>query len=412
MSELLSNIRVLEFGQLLAAGSVGMYLADVGADVIKIESPFLGDYGREIGGVIRPHVSVGHVQRNKNKRSVALDLRNAEGREIFWRILDTADVFLDGTVAGSAEKLGIGYEQQRQHKPDIVYCSYSGFGSTGPYAAIPTHGVMMGALAAQEPHTPGDDGLMHPSSDVSVTRAGGEPTAAGALTAAFGISSALVQRLTTGKGCRLDIAGSDAVVKQAWVRVTMELNGHLVSRNLGAPKRAGEWKGARYHFYETRDGKVILFCAIEPKFWAHFIDAVARPDLAGIGAGGLVDYADEDQELVIELQSLFRTRDERDWVRLAADHDFPLGPAPRALQEMMDDPHVQARGMIFEADFPEVGPFKYISSAVKVDGQSNDEIRVQAPTLGRHTAEVLHGLGVKSHDLDRLEREKVILTGS
>src|SRR3954447_23161162 len=182
--QLLDGVRVLESAQLFNGDTLGVLLADLGADVIKVESPFRGDYLRDFLGQVQPHYSPAHLQVNKNKRSLALDLRGERGREIFFRLLQTADVFVDGNASNALDKLGIGYEQQRAVKPDIVYCQYSGFGSTGPYAPIPTHGQMMNAAGGAVPLKMCDDGLVRYDRSPQFFNglaSGGEGTAAGAV---------------------------------------------------------------------------------------------------------------------------------------------------------------------------------------------------------------------------------------
>ena len=220
MSDLLAGVRVIESAMLFNGDTVGAHLGDLGADVIKVEGPPVGDYLRHFLGQVAPGYSPAHIQINRNKRSIGLDLRSDAGREVFWRLLATADVFVDGNAADACEKLGIGYEAQRAHKPDIVYCQYSGYGATGPYSAIPTHGQMMDALAGAMPMAMGDDGFMHPAphaGPLSGMNTGGEGTAAGAIHAAFHVAAALVQRSRTGAGRvhrhrrhrRRDLAGVD-----------------------------------------------------------------------------------------------------------------------------------------------------------------------------------------------------------
>ena len=256
MSDLLSGIRVLESAALYNGDTVGMLLGDLGADVVKIESPFRGDYLRDFLGQITPHNSPAHVQVNKNKRSVTLDLRQDAGREVFWKLFDTADVFVDGNAADACEKLGIGYAAQRARNPAIVYCQYSGFGSDGPYHSIPTHGQMMNAIVAATPTEMGDDGFLHEVGGAGAMgnmRSGGEGTAAGAVHAALHVAAALVQRARTGEGCFIDVAGHDGVVVNGWIAATYLLNEHRITDRAGMPARAdGQSTGAKYQFYETR----------------------------------------------------------------------------------------------------------------------------------------------------------------
>ena len=148
MTGLLDGIRVLEVAVLFNGDIVGQHLGDLGAEVIKIESPGRGDYLRDMLGQIAPHQSPAHLQVNRNKRSITLDVRTDAGREVFWKLFETADIFVDGLLSGACDRMGIGYAEQRRRKPSIVYCHCSGFGDTGEYRAIPTHGQMMNAAAA------------------------------------------------------------------------------------------------------------------------------------------------------------------------------------------------------------------------------------------------------------------------
>jgi crotonobetainyl-CoA:carnitine CoA-transferase CaiB-like acyl-CoA transferase len=401
MSELLAGIRVLESAVLFNGGTLGAHLADLGADVIKVESPQGGDYLRHFLGQITPGNSPAHVQANRGKRSITLDLRTDGGREIFWRLLDTADVFVDGNAADACDKLGIGYEAQAARKPDIVYCQYSGYGSVGPYRSIPTHGQMMDALAGAHPRRMGEDGFLHPSSHVGPMRGvdtGGEGTAAGAIHAAFHVAAALVQRHRTGEGAFIDVAGTDGVIGQAWIAASYALNEHRITDDSTMPPITdGSLTGAKYQFYETADGKVLLFCCIEPKFWRNFCRAVGREDLsgrnAGGGAGGPVDFGRDEDDLRRELQKIIGSRPLDEWTALAAEHDIALGPAPRSVVEAAEDPHVRGRGVIHTQEHPKVGEFTYVGEVGRVAGQPY-RVRRPAPDLGEHTDEILADLGI------------------
>jgi len=408
VSSLLKGIRVLEFGQLLNPASLGMYLADLGADVIKVESPFLGDYMRDVGFLVKPGVAILHLQASKNKRSVSIDLRDPDGRDTFWRLLESSDVFIEGAVAGAADRLGIGYEHKKLHKPDIVFCHFSGFGGTGPYAQVPTHGLMMGALVGQMPYERGPDGLVHPfEPEEPGTERGGDASAAGAVNAALGVAAALVQRERTGEGAFIDVASSDGVMAQAWFVLSAHLNREIVNARVVPPRKGGELTGARYSCYETRDGHIALLCAIEPKFWRKFCAAIERPELEVQGDGtDFLDYG-SSQSLRHELTEIFLERDLEEWMRIASEHDIPLGPASKTIEEVVANEHVRARGLIVEAQERDAGPFTYVTSAIHVEGQSN-AVRLPAPHLGEHTREVLHSLGIDDAELLRMEADGVI----
>ncbi|HEY1974127.1 MAG TPA: CoA transferase [Pseudonocardia sp.] len=419
MSDLLKGIRVLESGTLLNGATVGTMLGDLGADVIKIESPKRGDYIRQTAGQISPGNSPLHLQLNKHKRSITLDLRTDAGKDLFWRLLETADVFVDGNVAGAYDRLGVGYEAQRQRKPDIVYCQYSGFGSEGPYANMPTHGQMMSALAGSTPMVTGEDGLLHrvPARPVSCSqqrdsRSGGEATSAGAVHAAFHITAALVQRDRTGEGCFIDIAGVDGMLAQAWVASTISLNEHRITdRGDLADAETEEITWAKYQYYQGSDGNVVLFGALETKFWNNFCRVAGREDLveepgAVTKSGSPMDFVDDDA-LRVTLTEIFAKRPAAEWVALALEHDFPCSPAPRSIVEAAADPHIVTRGAFHDAPDPDGNTFTYVAEAGKVRGQPY-RIQRPAPAQGQHTREVLAEIGIDEDRMDRLAAEKVI----
>jgi crotonobetainyl-CoA:carnitine CoA-transferase CaiB-like acyl-CoA transferase len=346
------------------------------------------------------------MQVNRGKRSVALDLRSDAGREAFWRLHATSDVFVDGTAGDALDRLGVGYTAQRHRKPDIVYCQYSGYGSTGPYASIPTHGQMMDALAGAYPRVMGPDGFLRPAPHSGPMRGmdtGGEGTAAGAIHAAFHIAAALVQRERTGQGAFIDVSGTDGVLAQAWIAASYALNDERITDRRTMPAvDDGELTGAKYQYYETSDGQVVLFCCIEPKFWRNFCRAIGREDLrTGSDAVGPVDFGHDETALRHELQTIFHTRDLAQWTALAAAHDFALGPAYRSVIEAAADPHVAARGVIHSQTFDGVGQFTYIGEAGRVAGQPYT-VRRPAPDLGQHTAELMTELGYTSEQIAAL----------
>lgn len=412
MSDLLQGVRVLEAAVLFNGDFVGMTLGDMGADVIKIESPFQGDYLRDMLGQITPHHSPAHIQINKNKRSVTLDLRKDEGREIFWKLLATADVFVDGYIAGTCDRLGIGYEAQREVKPDIVYCHYSGFGGRGPYSKIPTHGKMMDALAAAVPLRIDEDGVIRlTTSDepMTGTSIGGDGTAAGGIHAVAHVLAALLRRERTGQGAYLDAAGADGVIASGWIGATYSLNDHRITDRTGLRTSDQDpERGAKYQYYETKDDRFVLFCGIEQKFWENFCRAIDRPDLVGGHDDSTpVDFAHGDDALRRELQEIFRERTQAEWVELARTQDLPLGPAHQRATALPEDPHLRERQIIVEGEHPEAGEFTYVGEPVIVDEEPY-RVRRPAPGLGQHTDELLGELGYGEDELRALHDADVI----
>ena len=202
MAGLLKDVKVLESAMLMTGDFTGQLLADEEADVVKVESPFKGDYLRDFLGQIKPHKkghSPAHLSVNRNKRSVTVNLKTDAGKEIFWRMLAETDVFVDGNTPGALDRLGVGYKNQVKVKKDIIYAHVTGLGATGPYATVPTHGTSMNALGATEPCAIDENGFA-----MRVEEGGlGASTSGvvlGPLYLAYGIAAALYRREKTGKG--------------------------------------------------------------------------------------------------------------------------------------------------------------------------------------------------------------------
>ncbi len=412
MTNLLSGVRVLESAILLNGDTLGMHLADLGADVVKIESPGTGDYLRDILGQIQPRHSPAHLQVNKNKRSVALDLRAAGALDVFWDLLRTADIFIDGFAGSATDGLGIGYEAQRQHKADIIYCQYTGFGRNGPYADIPTHGQMMNAEAAAVALETSDDGFVRIVENRELmwgTSIGGDGTAAGAIHAALRVVAALHRRDRTGQGAFLDASAADAVISQGWMGAIYGLNHHRITDHTGLRQPGSEpFTGAKYQYYETADDKYVLFCCIEPKFWTRFCEAVERRDLVDRHVElGAVDFGRDDYELRRELQTILGSQPQQHWIGMAIRERLPIGPAHQGVASLRDDPHIAERQIIVEGNHPIAGPFTYVGEPVIVDHQRYDAPR-PAPTVGMQTREVLAEIGYDNSRIDDLIAQHIV----
>jgi crotonobetainyl-CoA:carnitine CoA-transferase CaiB-like acyl-CoA transferase len=400
---LLEGIRVVETGVLLSVDNLGGLLGDAGADVVKVESPQLGDYLRSIPPLMGKDWSVAHLASNRNKRSITIDARTQAGRKVVSRLLATADVFITGNVGDTNRKLGLDFEATREIKPDIVYCQVTGFGSSGPYADIPTHGRMMDALGAGTPLMElSDDGLVQPVAGGHRSE-GGSGVIIGPLYAAFAVAAGLSRRDRTGDGCYIDVSFADGALASKLISAIGILNADKVDPE--APM-GDITLSAKYQHYQTADGKYILFCCIEQKFWDKFCRVSDREDLLERhNRGQAVDFGFDDEDLRRELQRTFHTKSQQEWVAIASEHDIPMGPALR-FDEVADDPHLVARGMLVQEDHPLLGPLVTLGSPIRVPGESF-AVR-SAPSLGQHTDEILSSLGHTQGEIDELRQDGVV----
>jgi crotonobetainyl-CoA:carnitine CoA-transferase CaiB-like acyl-CoA transferase len=415
MYDLLKGYRVLECALLLNGGQVGMFFADLGAEVIKVEDPVRGDYLRDILGQVRPHESPSHLQVHKNKKSVALDLNDARGREIFFELLKTADVFIDGLRGGVCDRMGIGYDVQRTVKPDIVYVQCTGYGATGPYANIPTHGYQMKALPGGVPAKKMPDGRVERAHGVQYM-AGVEESSPASILAAQAATmttfAALVRRERTGEGAYIDVAASDAVLATAWQGVIYNVNYDRITDFKTITRKqesyVAKWPNdsARYQLYSTADDRFVLIGVIEKKFWDPFCRVAGREDLIDtLRPGQQMDYGEDKPWLRAEVQKMIGAKTLAEWMEIAAEVGLPIGPA-HGIDDVAGDPHMQARGRLVETNDPELGPFTYVAFPALIRGQEYGEPE-RAPRHGEDTAEYLKEVGVTPEEVEALTRKGV-----
>jgi formyl-CoA transferase len=410
--DLLQGVRVLECAMLPTGDQTSRLLGDLGADVIKVERPGVGDYLRELGDRVTPQNSVFHLLCNRNKRSIEIDLRLDEGRELFFRLLRTADVFVDGFAGNACELLGIGYEAQRAVKPNIIYCQASGFGRRGTYSQIPVHGYMMGAVGGQVALTKDPDGVVREDVDPGGLYFSGsiDGPLSTALYGALTTVAALRRRDLTGDGAYIDAAGCDAVLANQCLDAVMIWNADRVSDRRNPPPTVGldPRKRPKYTYYETADDKIVLLAAIEHKFWDNFCRAIDRPDLVDAkNTTFAVDFADGGKaDLLDELIPVFRSKTAAEWVEIALKWDIPLSPA-NSKTETLTDEHLRGREIIHESEHPVAGPYTSTGWPAPVSGQHFDIAR-PAPALGEHTDEVLGEFGLTPDDIAGLRARGVV----
>jgi len=374
LADALQGIRVLDLSRLLPGPFLTMILADMGADVIKVEDPNLGDYMRAFppakGGVGGRYLAV-----NRGKRSMVLDLKQAAGRDALLAMVEKADVVVESFRPGVMAKLGLAYEVLAARNPKIIMCSISGYGQTGPYTHRAGHDLDYIALAGVLAMTgPARGGPQMPGVQIA-------DLAGGALWSATAILGALVGRHRTGKGAHLDISMTEG----ALALVASEL-GNL---DCGAkPTRGVETLNgglACYGVYRTKDERYLAVGALEPKFWLALNAAIGRPPVAAELLGSPADQA----RIRGELADIFLQKTAAEWHALLAPHDCCVEIVTE-LDELPSHPLHAAREVFFEIDGgPGVGPIMQVRTPVGKPAKASPP-----PMHGEHTAEVLAEYGV------------------
>lgn len=357
----LAALRVLDLTRLLPGPVCTLYLADLGADVIKIEDEQGGDYTRTLNPELFAAV-------NRNKRALTLDLRKTEDCERLKALVADAEVLVESFRPGVMERLGVGYDVLEEINPRLVYCAITGYGRTGPYRDKAGHDI----------NYRGFTGHLEQGG-----RAGGEPDISnfqladiggGALTAAFGILAAVLRARATGRGGYLDAAMLDGTLAMQVVPLaTLRQTG--ATRPRGRDMLSGGLPN--YDVYECADGGYLALGALEPKFWLGFCRAVERPDLANMPLAG--DEAESTREAMREM---IRGKNRDEWADLLADHDVCATPV-LTLEEALENEQVLARGMVCQVD----GKPQF-ACPVKLDGFEFEVVQ-PAPGPGEHTDEIL-----------------------
>ena len=386
----LAGLRVLEV-TIAGPGGLCTNFADLGADVIKIE-PFTGDYVRQMTWPIIEGTSLMHLHLNRGKRSIAVDLRTDEGVQLFKDLAATADAVVEGMRPGALERRGLGFEELRKINPRIVFCAVSGYGMTGPYKSMPSHGIAYDTWAGIVTPQVDDDGFTRIPEHVSIG------IYATPIIGAFSVLAGVLRARETGEGCFIDLAQSDGAAFFDWYRSETwlayrrpedEVTGNKADNwERRAPGTAGMWEGVRYQIYETADGHV-LFMASEQAFWKNFCAALDRMDLFDKWPGSeYADHAKGNLELQAELREIFRTKTSAEWLTWSDEVNTPIAPV-NTPENIVDDPQFQARFDIHPHD-------RHGADMLSFPAHFADETLPpprMAPTVGEHEAEILAELG-------------------
>ncbi|HJQ67437.1 MAG TPA: CaiB/BaiF CoA-transferase family protein [Blastocatellia bacterium] len=390
MSQVLEGIRVLDLSRMLPGPFASMMLGDLGAEVIKVEEPRTGDPTRWSPPLIAGQSSA-FLQVNRNKRSIAIDLKRTEGREIFLKLAERADVVLDQFRPGVVDRLGIGYDEVSRVNPRIVYCSLTGFGQDGPHRDRSGHDLNYLALSGVLGLTTDERGKpVIPGVQVA--------DLAGGMIAAYGIIAALYARERTGRGQFVDVSMYDVMMAMLAVPAAQHF--------AGATLKVGDKYGLSgaypfYNIYETGDGKFMTLGALEPKFWENFCRKAGREDLIA----RQFDSGDGRRQLFEEVAAIFKSRTQSEWVELMRDADACCEPV-LALDEAFEHAQARARQMVHEMEHPAAGAIKQLGFIPKL-GDTPARVGRAAPALGEQTDELLAEIGVSQEERERLYRSGI-----
>ena len=389
MPEALEGVRVLDCSQILAGPFCSMLLADMGADVVKIEKPNGGDDTRRMGPPFIDTESAAFLAMNRNKRSIVLNFKEQSGVQAMKTLVKDADIVIENYRTGTMDRLGLGYKDLNNINPGIIYCSISGFGRTGPYA---NRGGF--DLVAQ-----GMSGLM------SITGVPNSPPVKvgvpiadmnAGMFATYGILTAYINKLRTRKGQYLEISLLEAAIAYT----VWESAGYFATGDIAEPLGSSHRNSAPYQALKTKDGHINIGAPNQSN-WERFANAIERTDL--VARNEFKDNASRlvnRESLEVELELTLTTKSSGEWLEVLEKCGVPAGPILN-VSEVWNDPQIQARNMEVTLEHPTAGKIKNIGLAAKLYSTPG-RITKPAPLLGQHTREVLMNAGYSKKNIEAL----------
>ncbi|MCE8033568.1 MAG: CoA transferase [Halomonas sp.] len=390
----LMKMKVLDISQIMAGPYCTMVLGDLGADVIKVEKNG-GDDSRQMGPYVNDE-STCFAQINRNKKSISLNLKEEEGREIFYRLAKEADVIVENYRTGVAKKLKVDYETIKTINPGIIYCSISGYGQTGPYSHKGGFDLVAQGMTGLMSMT-GEPGRRPLKTGIAVYDIGA------GITAVYSILAAYIHKLSTGEGQHVDVAIAECGLP--WF--TWEAAAFFAEGTVPEPTGWRHRVSAPYQAIKVRDGYIMLGCANQRNWERLCHEVIGRPDLLE-DPRFISNYQRGQNVEALEalLEEIFIHDTREAWLAKCDQAGVPAGPI-NDFAQALDDPHYQARGMVQEMDHPVIGRMKTIGFASKLSG-TPPQIRRPAPLYAQHTDEIMTELGFEQAHCEVLRRKGVI----
>jgi crotonobetainyl-CoA:carnitine CoA-transferase CaiB-like acyl-CoA transferase len=367
-----------------------MILADLGMEVLKVEDPTREDPARGIGPKYKKEGAY-FLGVNRNKKSLALNLRTSEGKEIFQKLAMTHDTLLENFRPGFLDRLGLGYSDLQRINSRIVYCSISGYGQEGPNREKPGHDINYLALGGLLDATGEKERAPAPPGVLIADLASG-------LFAAIGILAALSEREQTGKGRHVDVSMLDSILSLMCYPIAQF---DVERKPFGRGETMFNGGLAGYNVYETKDHRFMALGAIDPHFWAAFCEAVGRPDWAG---GDMISVQ-QRPDVAEAIRRLFKSKTQAEWKEVFKDRNACCEPV-RGIHEVFSDVQLQSRRMLVDIIHPHEGRLRQTGNPVKLSGM--EAVFTSPPSLGEHTEETLQELGYTLSDLRQLRAKGVL----